>query len=343
MQRNGMGAVQITHEPGFFSYSALSTQAGAVESTPDDTDTRVPAREREAFAALADELGLSRLPPAEAVEAVTRWFAQGYRYATFQADAPTVGSPLVDFLHRSKSGHCEYFATATVLLLRAGGIPARYATGFGVVEQSDFEKAWLVRTRHAHAWARAHVNGAWIDVDTTPASWPAAESQASGFFTRVTDAWSWLRFRAARAWAASSDQQRLLAALLVVAPFALWLALRLWRSRTRNQKMQQEQLLTKEFRMGGDSPFYRIEAALAAQGMPRQAHETTSAWLARLPADAVFDRAALAEMAALHGRYRFDPDATSSRLLTQLQEQVERWLAANRAARDTPTPSSTPP
>ena len=43
-------------------------------------------------------------------------------------------SALDDFLNRSRAGHCEYFATATVLLLRAAGIPARYATGYSVQE-----------------------------------------------------------------------------------------------------------------------------------------------------------------------------------------------------------------
>ncbi|MBT8330725.1 MAG: transglutaminase-like domain-containing protein, partial [Deltaproteobacteria bacterium] len=37
-----------------------------------------------------------------------------------------------NFLTRSRSGHCEYFATATVLLLRQAGIPARYARGYSV-------------------------------------------------------------------------------------------------------------------------------------------------------------------------------------------------------------------
>jgi transglutaminase-like putative cysteine protease len=103
----------------------------------------------------------------------------------------------VDFLHRSKSGHCEYFATATVLLLRAGGIPARYATGFAVNEKSELENAYIVRTRHAHAWARAWVNGTWINIDTTPPSWLSIEAEDSSVWSAITDWWSWARFRSA--------------------------------------------------------------------------------------------------------------------------------------------------
>jgi transglutaminase-like putative cysteine protease len=45
-------------------------------------------------------------------------------------------TPLARFLLRTRSGHCEYFATATVLLLRQLGIPARYAVGYAVHEAS---------------------------------------------------------------------------------------------------------------------------------------------------------------------------------------------------------------
>ena len=34
------------------------------------------------------------------------------------------------FLCEHRTGHCEYFATATTLLLRAAKIPARYAVGY---------------------------------------------------------------------------------------------------------------------------------------------------------------------------------------------------------------------
>ena len=72
---------------------------------------------------------------------------------------------------RSRAGHCEYFATATVLLLREAGIPARYATGFSVQDFSRMENRSVVRERHAHAWVLAFVNGAWRDLDTTPSNW----------------------------------------------------------------------------------------------------------------------------------------------------------------------------
>jgi protein-glutamine gamma-glutamyltransferase len=269
------------------------------------------------------------------VERVQYYFAQGYQYATFQKSVALTGSPMVDFLHRSKAGHCEYFATATALLLRAGGIPARYATGFAVSEKSErkiaHESAYIVRQRHAHAWVRAYVNGVWVDVDTTPPSWIAAEAAGSGAWTRVTDYWAWVRFRASQAWAGSSERQLLTAALVVTLPFALWLLWllgRLYRSRRAIRNNQLNQLVTALPRAGMDSEFYRVEQRLTEQGWGRHAHETASDWLTRLKGSGV-DSGALAEIVNLHTRYRFDPQPLSRAQRARLTQAAHAWLAAH--------------
>lgn len=333
-QRNPLGAVQIVREPGFFSYVVAYAGEHAFDGAPTVEDTRVPAREREAFAAVAAELGLRSSAAAAGVEHVKQYFANGYQYSTFQKNASLMGSPIVDFLHRSKSGHCEYFATATALLLRAGGIPARYATGFVVAEKSDRENAWLVRTRHAHAWVRAYVNGAWIDIDTTPPSWFAIEAEDAGAWSTLTDYWSWLHFRASQAWADSDERKLLVGALLVVLPFALWLAWRLYRSRRTKKNIVLKQIL-KSHPQGADSEFYRIEQRLTEQGWGRRAHETANDWIARLKADAPMDTTSLAEMVELHNRYRFDPMGLSDAQRALLNDAAGKWLANNASATQT--------
>ncbi len=337
-QRNVLGAVQITREPGYFAYDAVYGGEQAIEGAPTAADTTVSPKEREAFKALATELGLTPKRGDEAFAQVQQFFANGYRYSTYQKDALFTGSPIVDFLHRSKAGHCEYFATATVLLLRAGGIPARYATGFVAAEKSERENAWLVRTRHAHAWARAYVNGAWVDVDTTPASWLDIETaESTGVWSAITDWWSWAHFRASQAWANSNDQQMLIAALVVVLPFALWLMWRLVRSRRRSEKDQQKQTLTDSFRMGSDSEFYQIEQRMTEQGLGRRAYETASDWLLRLKADSKLDTTTLTQIVDLHYRFRFDPAGLDATQRARLKDSALRWLL-----NDAPTPSSLP-
>jgi len=77
--------------------------------------------------------------------------------------------PLEHFLFEAKRGHCEYFASAMVLLLRAEGIPSRLVTGFYGAEQSYWDAGWIVRQSNAHAWVEAYLPDAgWTTFDPTP-------------------------------------------------------------------------------------------------------------------------------------------------------------------------------
>ncbi len=72
------------------------------------------------------------------------------------------------FLTESKRGYCVHFATATVMLLRACGIPARYVTGYA---SSDWEENTVnvVTDRDAHAWVEYYVEGTgWFVLEPTP-------------------------------------------------------------------------------------------------------------------------------------------------------------------------------
>ncbi len=84
---------------------------------------------------------------------------------------------LEEFLLRSRRGHCEYFASAMVLLLRSQGIPARLVTGFYGAEWSRWEAGWVVRQSNAHAWVEAWIPGrGWTIYDPTP---PAGRPSAA--------------------------------------------------------------------------------------------------------------------------------------------------------------------
>ena len=103
------------------------------------------------------------MPPAQAVQRVMQHFASGFSYSLWRDAPPPAGvTPLADFMTRTRQGHCEYFAAAATILLRAAGVPARYATGYAVMEYSGLEQAYVVRARHAHAWTRAYLDGRWI-------------------------------------------------------------------------------------------------------------------------------------------------------------------------------------
>ncbi|MBO5953072.1 MAG: transglutaminase domain-containing protein [Oscillospiraceae bacterium] len=72
------------------------------------------------------------------------------------------------FLENSDTGYCTHFASATTVLLRAAGIPARYVTGYVVDTQAGEEV--IARQRDSHAWVECYINGhGWVPLEATPA------------------------------------------------------------------------------------------------------------------------------------------------------------------------------
>ncbi|MFM8285613.1 MAG: DUF4129 domain-containing transglutaminase family protein [Planctomycetaceae bacterium] len=78
--------------------------------------------------------------------------------------------PVADFLLNTRSGHCEYYASALALLLRTQGIPSRLVTGYKGAEQNTLTGAYDVQRRHAHAWVEAFFDDDWQTLDAVPAA-----------------------------------------------------------------------------------------------------------------------------------------------------------------------------
>ena len=299
VRRNGLGAMQIELAGDWSPYVAET--AGAIHgyAPPDAEDLALPLAERAEFQRLAAELGLTG---ENAVSRVREYFAS-FSYATYrEAPVPEGRSALADFLRQSKSGHCEYFAAATTLLLRAAGVPARYATGFAMQEYSELEGAYVVRARHAHAWTRAFVDGRWIDIDTTPPSWFDAEEQLAPPWQRLADWLRWAAFRWAQRGAIEANAWWYGAiGLLVVVLF--------WRlARGKRVRPGAGGRSGAANPAGVDSEFYSVEHALARRGFARAPHEPLRSWARRAEVALEPGRLRLfAQALALHRRYRFDP------------------------------------
>ena len=119
---------------------------------------------------------------------------QHYDY-TLNFAGRTAANPLEDFLFRYKSGQCEYFASAMVLMLRSQGIPARLVTGFLGGEYNPFEGYFMVRESNAHAWVEAYLPGVgWQVFDPTPpAGRPNPGEESTWMLAR--QAWDFVLFR----------------------------------------------------------------------------------------------------------------------------------------------------
>ncbi|MBN1816154.1 MAG: transglutaminase domain-containing protein [Sedimentisphaerales bacterium] len=102
------------------------------------------------------------------IAAVQSYFRQNYEYS-LHFSIPKDADALNHFLLEMRTGYCEYFATAAAVLLRLGGVPTRYVTGFFVNEQEPFKELWVARSSDAHAWVEAwdEQNRQWILVEAT--------------------------------------------------------------------------------------------------------------------------------------------------------------------------------
>ncbi len=331
LKRNPLGAVQAEVPPGYLSYRAVIGEEARDAAEPGGSDLRIPGSEREAIERVARELRLAGQAPQRARQAVQDYFVSGFSYALYRAPVPGGRTPLAEFLLASHAGHCEYFATATVLLLRAAGVPARYATGYSVQEYSNLEGSYLVRERHAHAWARAWLEGRWQDVDTTPPAWAFVEAERASFWAPLADLAAWARFRTARWFASKSGEQML---RLSLGPAALILAFIVWRNfRAKRRRPAGASAATPELggRHGMDSEFFAVQERLAALGRPRQSAQPLSAWLAGLSGDAALEPETLSALGRLHIRHRFDPQGLDARERDALRSGALDWLGRHSA------------
>ncbi len=325
MKMNALGAVQIEHKPGLFSYRAQVGSSNSAYGPPTPRDLGIPKAEAAAVALIANELGLAALTPAQVLATVKQFFTDRFEYSTWLGKPAGGRTPLSGFLLATRAGHCEYFASATVLLLRAAGIPARYATGFSAQEWSKLDHAYVVRERHAHAWVRAWVGGAWRDVDTTPPTWFAAEAAGSPWWSPLADVWSWARFSLS-AWSARAGERGWSGGLIWVAlPLLAWLAWRTLRGRRADTAAATGEAGLNRPWPGQDSEFYLIERRMAQLGHPRQNAEAVTEWLARIAAQP--GAAALQRLARLHYRHRFDPAGLSAAERETLRTEALSWLA----------------
>ncbi|HTG44227.1 MAG TPA: transglutaminase-like domain-containing protein, partial [Verrucomicrobiae bacterium] len=229
-------------------------------------------------------------------------------------------TPLSDFLLKTRAGHCEYFATATVLLLRHYGIPARYATGYAVQELAREEDAYIIRERHGHAWAVACIDSRWVEVDSTPGDWAEAEANEFPGYEDLKDAWARFTFGFMEwRWLGDWAFFRLAAPWLVI-PMTVFLV---WRIFGRRMSRAQPPLRETQEWPGADSEFFRLERQLAKAGLARHNDETVEHWLRRISVDAPGVSELLRRLMRLHLKYRFGEAPVDAAERSQMKELVQ--------------------
>lgn len=327
--QNPLGSLKVyrPHGPSLVEYGVAYDPTQTLDSPPSEHDRKVPFNHRALMDGLVTQLGLDSLAPQEVLGKLSAYFSDGFRY-TLDLGQRSRQRPLEYFLTESRQGHCEFFASATVLALRAAGIPARYAVGYSVQEYSELEKQFVVRRRHSHSWALAYIDGRWRDVDTTPSVWADLEAGDTAWWQPVYNGFAWLSYQFTRWRLEEADEADRTPLLGIALLLALVLAWRLYRRRrvVRDGGTPAPALMVE--RQGVDSSFYRIEERLLSQGHDRARGETLQAWLTRLLAggEAVRVSDLLNTILPAHYRYRFDPGAPNPTERAALERRVDAWL-----------------
>ncbi len=314
----GLGLIPSPH------YRVRYDTTGRLGAEPSSEDLIIPSAYRDYLASIAP----ADLSAPEAVMFVQSFFSE-FRYTLYQSGHAVSENPLIYFMDKRRAGHCEYFASATALLLRSLGVPSRYVVGYAVVEWNANLAMYTVRERHAHAWAEAWVNGRWITVDTTPARWLGMEENAASFLQPLWDAIDNNQFLFLRWWNNQEleDYERELFMFgLILVGILLW---RVYRSEQVVIETAEEESVESWLVPGRESPFFRVEDHLAELGYKRGRGELMANWLLRI------DRAELLPLLSSHNRWRFDPRGISIEERRQLAEQVQDWLRANAPAAET--------
>ena len=160
--------------PSVRDYDVVSTKPNSAAPAANPADShdprwlQLPADLPKRVSALSHQLTAGADSRADAVTAVESYLRQHATY-NLNAPVPAAGEDSVDsFLFVTHQGFCEQFATAAVVLLRAGGIPSRLVTGYSQGDLTSDPGRRVMRAADAHAWIQVWYPGlGWIDADPT--------------------------------------------------------------------------------------------------------------------------------------------------------------------------------
>ncbi len=329
LHKHTLGAFKVNHGPGLIRYTARYAPGLAFEHPPGPEDLLVPRDVKALMTKISKEVELNGAPPAVVLKKLEQFFLTDFEYSVVLRRPGPIATPLHNFLLNTRTGHCEFFASATVLLLRSLGIPARYATGYSVQEYSPLEKSFVVRRRHAHSWTLAYINGRWIDFDTTPPAWGALESDAAPWWEDGYDVFSWLMFQFSR-WRWSADEEENSSDLLwLIVPLLAILIWRLVRGQRDSGGLRRERRQAdRGIQPGADSDLYGLLRLLEKRGVARAVGEPLGAWLERLRhGDHTKSIVEIVDgILPIHYRYRFDPRGLNEEERADLRQCVRDWI-----------------
>lgn len=124
----------------------------------------VTPRTRELAQGVAGSMGT----PYDKAEAITAWLRTNIQYQRVTEAPPADVEPLDWFLFEYRTGFCNYYATAEVVMLRSVGVPARLAVGYARGDYDAERGVYEVWAEDYHAWPEVYFPGyGWVEFEPT--------------------------------------------------------------------------------------------------------------------------------------------------------------------------------
>ncbi|TKB09588.1 transglutaminase family protein [Desulforhopalus sp. IMCC35007] len=326
IEKNSDGIVKVIDGTPVISYDLFyHPEMQLTTDLPGPRNLEIPESEKYALQEVINQLGVSTLADHQKIDAITHFFQKNFSYSLHLVGKESYATPLGNFLLHKKSGFCEYYATATTLLLRLYGIPSRYAVGYAVTEKSWLEKKYVVRKRHAHAWSEAFIAGHWQVVDTTPSNWVEEDQELSSFFTKPMDIFYFIRHQY-RLYQVGSGVDNTLIYSIVIIVLTFILFFRIYRRMKIEQASSAKERINFRSFDKIVSPFTPIMDAIMQSKEHQRDNESFVEWILRLDIFPNLNSCEFEELYRLHLQMRYDPRGLDDHQLTQLRQGSEKYL-----------------
>lgn len=117
---------------------------------------------------LALQITAGKTNPYDKAEAITVYLRNAITYQNTVPVAPANQEILDWFLFDLKSGYCNYYASAEVILLRSLGIPARLTAGYAQGTLDPNTNEFKILRKDSHAWPEVYFpNFGWVEFEPT--------------------------------------------------------------------------------------------------------------------------------------------------------------------------------
>ena len=335
MEKNKYGTIKVVGKVDMLAYRSYFNNNFSVDSPPTEDDLQIPKSEMAALNKILSQMDTQGKSPPEILDKIEWFFLKNFVYSLKLRGKDNDATPLSTFLLHTRSGHCEYFATAATLLLRKLGIPARYAVGYSVHEFSSLENQYIVRSRHAHAWTLAYIAGKWQAFDATPSDWESMEDAAAPPGAFISDLWSLLSYKillGLRDLSGSNGLKYGGVIVLALIFFGRWNPNFKKNVRLLSKKQRWLKAIYNKDSLSPKSEFYLIEQALNESGLIRPHSEPFKNWIERLKKEKpeLHYLEELALLIEIHYCDRFDPKGIQDAQKAEFKLAIQSWIEQYR-------------